>query len=73
MSVKYYMLGLIEVLIGRLKDSTYSIFHRQAGKWVESSYAFDQIVLGYAREIPESEVKARIQVLFPDEDVKQWF
>ena len=69
----YYMLGLSEVLMGRLQDSTYSTFNRQAGVWFESSYAYDQIVLGYAREIPESEVKSRIQALFPGVDVSQWF
>ncbi len=69
----YYMLGLSKVLMGRLKNSTYSVFNRQTGVWFESSYAFDQIVMGYAREIPESEVESRIQALFPDEDVKQWF
>ena len=69
----YYMLGLSEVLMGRLQNSTYSVFNRQTGVWFESSYAFDQIVMGYAREIPKSEVKARIQTLFPGVDVSQWF
>ena len=65
----YYILGVSKVLMGRLKNSTYSVFNRQTGVWFESSYAFDQIVMGYARVIPESEVKARIQTLFPDEGV----
>ena len=69
----YYMLGLSKVLMGRLKNSTYSVFNRQTGVWFESSYAFDQIVMGYARVIPKAEVESRIQALFPDEDVKQWF
>ena len=73
MTAKYYMLGLSKVLMGRLKDSTYSIFNRQSGKWQESGYAFDNIVMGYVEPIPKAEVESRIQALFPDEDVKQWF
>ena len=69
----YYMMGLSDISIGRLENLTYSVFNRHAGGWAESSNAFDQIVMGCAREIPESEVKARIQALFPDEDMKQWF
>ena len=71
--VKYYMLGLNEFVMGRLNGLTYEVFNKQTGKWMESSYAFDQIELEYARQIPKSEVESRIQVLFPDEDVKQWF
>jgi len=67
------MMGLSDINIGKLENSTYSTFNRHAGGWFESGYAFDQIVMGYARVIPKAEVESRIQALFPDEDVKQWF
>ena len=72
-ATQYYMMGVSEISIGKLENSTYSAFNRHAGGWFESSYAFDHIVMGYAEPIPKAEVESRIQALFPAEDVKQWF
>ncbi len=73
MTAEYYMLGLSKVVMGRLRDRTYESFNRRTGEWMESSYAFDNIVMGYIEPISKAEVERRVKALFPDMDMTQWF